>query len=461
MAAERFKLVQSKREAEIKNDKKAIGDNLRKKEYDIARIKVEAVLSKQRLVAALVTLGLMVSLVFERLDLICSERKCPQDLEQTILTVVWASTRVPIPEMKVIGQQLVHKYGAEFFAADRAREARGESRVNTNVRADLTAAVPSDEIKNETLIKIAQENNIEFKLEDLFGSSVNLFPPVILPKDDNDHKHDGNDGNGGGGGNNTTACAANCNAKCTNCPTVCPTCNHTTGGGNNGNNIEPTYAPPMAMVFPNQMMMPGMMPPQAQIPVSFIDPATGKVIPNNFQQQPITALPVGLDAVNQKKLGEYAFPPATIVPANVEPANVGPAAMPAGKSETVEEYQAKKLGYIPGTNVNIHVNVEKAAYSAIPANVHPSYSAAQGVQPPPLPNGEVPNQVDFVKPGKDFSSAPVATPIPEENPSSESDNNTDSNNADSNNDTTAETTTDTTSNSNIADLIARAKSLKN
>lgn len=358
-----MKLVKTKQEGACRADKLAVADSLKKKEFDLARIKVEAVLNKLRLIEALELVHLMTSLLKERFDLIVSEKQCPLDLHETVMTIVWAASRVPVAELKVVAKQLVHKYGDDFFAADHRAEAKGMSRVNPKVRADLTAAVPSDEIKNDLLVKIATEFKVpDFDpLRDLADSKVGLFPAAVCA----------GDAPGGCGASHAApspapAAAAAC-SQCT--ANVCPHCHGGPGGGNNGGGGEgffppPGYNPHQGFMPPAQQLMPGLGP---QAPVSFINTKTGEVIPNAGMiggQQMMMGLPVGFDALAAQ--GGMQIPQAA-------PANLS--CPPAAGSEL--EYQMKKLGYIPGAQAAPSSASQGSVMAPPPADIDPSYMVHQ------------------------------------------------------------------------------------
>lgn len=135
MVVERLRIAQNKRQNEIKIERRELSVMLATRKFDKARIKVESVLRKTREGEASEVLALMVDLLIERVPLVASEKTCPADLIESVATVLWAAPRAGVEELKVVRDQLVHKYTDKWAAAVTAGP---EMRVNGKVFTRLT-----------------------------------------------------------------------------------------------------------------------------------------------------------------------------------------------------------------------------------------------------------------------------------------------------------------------------------
>ena len=128
------------------------------KAFDKARIRIESVIRKQREMAAEEILELMVDLLLERISLISSEKTMPADISETVQTVVWASSRTQIDELKAVKEQLLLRYGPQI-----AKEQKGGGRrVNANVESRLVSAPPTEAEKLAEFESIAKEYEVRW-----------------------------------------------------------------------------------------------------------------------------------------------------------------------------------------------------------------------------------------------------------------------------------------------------------
>ena len=177
-AQQRIKLVRSKRINEIRAERKAVADmvsafkdglarttlarlspfhaQLAAKAFDKARIRVESVIRKQREMAAEEILELMVDLLLERISLISSEKTMPADISETVQTVVWASSRTQIDELKAVKEQLLLRYGPQITKEQKG----GGRRVNADVESRLVSAPPTEAEKLAEFESIAREYEV-------------------------------------------------------------------------------------------------------------------------------------------------------------------------------------------------------------------------------------------------------------------------------------------------------------
>lgn len=82
-------------------------------------------------------IGLMCDLLVQRVPLIASEKACPADMLESVHTLLWAAPRSQVEELRVVREQLTHKYGDAFAGVAIRGEGPG-CRVNEKVKARLT-----------------------------------------------------------------------------------------------------------------------------------------------------------------------------------------------------------------------------------------------------------------------------------------------------------------------------------
>lgn len=111
MAVQRLSMHRNKKSNQISIDSKGIAILLQQGKDESARIRCEAVLHEKNLASALEMLQLMCELMSARVALITAAKTCPSDLEEAAASLIYCASRVEIPELKVIAQQLGAKFG--------------------------------------------------------------------------------------------------------------------------------------------------------------------------------------------------------------------------------------------------------------------------------------------------------------------------------------------------------------
>jgi vacuolar protein sorting-associated protein IST1 len=114
MSVQRLRLLRNKKSNELQIEKKGVAALLGARQFDKARIRVEAVLRLRRELEAEEILELMCELLVARIALISTEKLCPPDLAESVHTLVWAAPRTQAEELRVVREQLVHRYGEAF-----------------------------------------------------------------------------------------------------------------------------------------------------------------------------------------------------------------------------------------------------------------------------------------------------------------------------------------------------------
>lgn len=184
LAISRMKLLQNKRDVQLKHMRKEIAQFLQAGQEAIARIRVEHVIREQDIWAAYEILELFCEFVLARVPIIESQRECPPELREAISSIIFASPRCSeVPDLLQIKNLFTAKYGKEFVSA--ASELRPDSGVNRTIIEKLSVSAPSGEARLRVLKEIAQEYNLswdssnteaEFSKthEDLLGGSKHV-----------------------------------------------------------------------------------------------------------------------------------------------------------------------------------------------------------------------------------------------------------------------------------------------
>ncbi|KAJ8609411.1 hypothetical protein CTAYLR_009086 [Chrysophaeum taylorii] len=164
MSEQRFAILNAKKVNLIKVQKREIAELLRQGKEEKARIRVEHLIRLDFTIEAYELLGLLCELVHERAQLVIFEKECPPDMKEAMCTLIWASQRTEVPELREVARQLELKYGPEF--TQEARTGENEC-VNTRVAHKLSIAPPSAKIVVNYLTAIAKEYDIEWAPADL------------------------------------------------------------------------------------------------------------------------------------------------------------------------------------------------------------------------------------------------------------------------------------------------------
>ncbi|KAH8061798.1 hypothetical protein JL722_3752 [Aureococcus anophagefferens] len=120
MAENRLSILNSKKTNLIKTQKRDIAALLRDGKEEKARIRVEHLIRLDFTIEAYELVGLFVRAAPRAVRaLVASEKECPPDMREALCTLIWASRRCEVPELKEVAIQLELKYGEAFAEAAR------------------------------------------------------------------------------------------------------------------------------------------------------------------------------------------------------------------------------------------------------------------------------------------------------------------------------------------------------
>ncbi|XP_027365580.1 uncharacterized protein LOC113872316 isoform X2 [Abrus precatorius] len=190
LAISRIKLLQNKRDGQLKQMRKEIAQFLQAGQEPIARIRVEHIIREQNIWAAYEILELFCEFVLARVPIIENQRECPSELQEAIASIIFAAPRCSdIPDLLHIKNLFTTKYGKDFVSA--VSELRPDSGVNRMIIEKLSVSAPSGEVKLKVLREIAEEYSLawdsskteaEFKKnhEDLLGGAKQVGAGAAL-----------------------------------------------------------------------------------------------------------------------------------------------------------------------------------------------------------------------------------------------------------------------------------------
>lgn len=159
LAISRIKLLQNKRDTQLKQMRKEIAQFLLSGQEPIARIRVEHIIREQNIWAAYEILEMFCEFVLARVPIIESEKECPLELKEAVASIIFAAPRCSdLPDLLTVRNLFGSKYGKEFIAA--ATELRPDTSVNRTIVEKLSVYTPPGEVKLKVLKEIAQEYNV-------------------------------------------------------------------------------------------------------------------------------------------------------------------------------------------------------------------------------------------------------------------------------------------------------------
>ncbi|KAH0678176.1 hypothetical protein KY284_019261 [Solanum tuberosum] len=198
LAISRIKLLQNKRDAQLRLMRKEIAQFLQTGQEAIARIRVEHIIREQNVWAAYEILELFCEFVYARVPILESQKECPSELREAVASIIFAAPRCSdLPDLLHVRNLFAAKYGKEFIAA--ASELRPDTSVNRTIVEKLSVGAPSAEVRLNVLKEIAKEYNVEWdssyteaelskKPEDLL-IDICIFLCAMLMKEPNTRGH--------------------------------------------------------------------------------------------------------------------------------------------------------------------------------------------------------------------------------------------------------------------------------
>ncbi|XP_071725329.1 uncharacterized protein [Rutidosis leptorrhynchoides] len=193
LSLSRIKLLQNKRDLQLRRMRKEIAQFLQAGQEAIAGIRVEHIIREQNIVAAYGILELFCEFVLARTPILESQKELPIELKEAVASIIFSATRCSeVPDLLTLKNLFTTKYGKEFVAA--ISELRPDSGVNRTIIEKLSVNAPPGEEKLKVLKEIAREYNLEWdsssaeaefckKHEDLLAGSGTALSQMPVRQD--------------------------------------------------------------------------------------------------------------------------------------------------------------------------------------------------------------------------------------------------------------------------------------
>lgn len=159
MASQRLKTHISKKENMLVKSERAIGQLISDEKIQSARIKIEGILREENLIRVMEWLEMMCDLMNQRIAQISAAKKCPEDLLESISTIIYCAKRISIPELSEIAGQFKAKWGEKWFASCIENK---NGRVSRSIIDKLSPLPPKRENVNKKLVQIATKYDIAY-----------------------------------------------------------------------------------------------------------------------------------------------------------------------------------------------------------------------------------------------------------------------------------------------------------
>ena len=193
IAFEKCNLNCSKKKHSINIKQNEIVDCLRKNNSNLAMAKMENILKDENEIAIYESLKPFLEILKEKTIFIISNDQCPSEIKNILDTVLYASIRVEIDELKSFREEMIKKYGNEFVTK---AEKNMDKSVNEDLVEKLQPKIFKEELIKLRLKQLCHLNNIKCSLtedvipgDDLLANNlINKNPyasTIISPKLDN------------------------------------------------------------------------------------------------------------------------------------------------------------------------------------------------------------------------------------------------------------------------------------
>ncbi|KAL1345858.1 hypothetical protein HN51_019534 [Arachis hypogaea] len=153
----RLKLIKNKREAIARQLRKDVAELIHCGHDETALNRVEQLIEDERLAAVYELLDHYCEFVLSQLSYIRRHRDCPNDINEAVSSLIYASARCgEIPELCVIRKLFGERYGDKFVTT--AMELLLGNLVNNQLKENLSGNLVSEDLKLKMVDEIVREN---------------------------------------------------------------------------------------------------------------------------------------------------------------------------------------------------------------------------------------------------------------------------------------------------------------
>jgi hypothetical protein len=160
-ANQRMAMHINKRNNTIRADSREVAKLLQQQKDESARLKVEGIIAAKNMVLCMETLQLMCELLLQRIGVInAATKECPEDLEESIASIVYCSTRMEVNELTEISKILAAKFGKDYISSHLNNQS---GKVCPRIIAKLSVRPPDFDVVINLMQEIAAQYEIDWK----------------------------------------------------------------------------------------------------------------------------------------------------------------------------------------------------------------------------------------------------------------------------------------------------------
>nr|CAG4644303.1 EOG090X0DNH [Lepidurus arcticus] len=162
LAVNRLKLLEKKKTELALKARKEIADYITAGKVERAKIRVEQIIREDYLVEAMEVLEMYCDLLLARFGLVQQMKVLDPGLAEAISSIIWVAPRLQadVAELKIIGDQLVYKYGKPYGQACRDNTV---GTVSEKLMHKLSVQAPPKILVEKYLIEIAKNFNVPYE----------------------------------------------------------------------------------------------------------------------------------------------------------------------------------------------------------------------------------------------------------------------------------------------------------
>jgi hypothetical protein len=161
IAKNKILLMRNKKASSIQLKEKELVKFIQEKNMEVAKAKMRAVVIEENLIAVYDTVAPLLDIIKEKLQLLMYQsKKCPDELQPLLETVIYTSLRVEVEELHKLRDITSKQYG-ETFVAEAAEDVKGM--VNQVVKEKLNFNQIGDAKLMIKLKQLALKSNVQFE----------------------------------------------------------------------------------------------------------------------------------------------------------------------------------------------------------------------------------------------------------------------------------------------------------
>jgi vacuolar protein sorting-associated protein IST1 len=160
LTAQRCSLLQEKKNAIAKKERREIASLIERGKLETARVKTEGIIGEDIMVELLEIMELYSEMLIARFALLeLNQREPDPAIKEPLCAIIHAAPRIELREMHALREMLMAKYGREFAVA--AME-NTDGCVSERVTSRLRVETPSKELVDMYIAEICKAYDVEF-----------------------------------------------------------------------------------------------------------------------------------------------------------------------------------------------------------------------------------------------------------------------------------------------------------